>query len=100
MFVGVYKIELHIPASRSLKAKRSVVNSLKAKLGQIPVHVAEVADQDLWQSVVLGASAVSSEPGYLDNLSDRIEQVCLREHRAQLLRVHHHVFPAGFDLEY
>ena len=96
MFVGVYRVELHIPGSRSLKAKRSVVNSLKQKLGQLHVSVAEVGDADLWQSVVLGVSAVSRDAAYLDDLADRIESVCLREHRAQFLRLERDVVPA-FD---
>lgn len=93
MFVGVYQIELHIPAGRSLKDKRSVINSIKAKVAQVGVQVAEVDDQDLWQSGVLGAAAVSGAPGYLDDLVSKIESACLREPRALLLRVHSRVVP-------
>jgi len=96
VFVGVYRIELHLPESRSLKAKRSVVNGLKQRLAQLHLSVAEVGEPDLWQSVILGASAVSRDAGYLDELADSIESVCLREHRAQFLRVARDVFPA-FD---
>ena len=93
MFVGVYRIELHFPASRSLKAKRSIMNSLKSRLAQLNVAVAEVEGQDLWQRAVIGVAAVSSDVGYLDDLPTRIESVILREPRATLLRMGREVRP-------
>ena len=93
MFVGVYRIELFFPASQSLKAKRSIVNSLKTRLSQLNLAVAEVDGQDLWQRAVLGAAAVSSDVRYLDDLHTRIEAVVLRESRADLLRVVRDVRP-------
>ena len=93
MFVGVYRIELLVPQSRSLKAKRSVLNGLKTRLGQLNLSVAEIEGQDTWQRIVLGAAAVSGDPGHLDNLTGTIESVCLRDSRAQLLRVHAEVVP-------
>jgi len=93
MYVGVYRVELHLPAGRSLKDKRSVVQRLRSRLGRLNLSVAEIEDQDLWQSCVLGVSAVSSDPGYLDNLAGTIESVCLKDPRAQLLRVRPDVFP-------
>jgi len=93
VFVGVYRIELLVPQSRSLKAKRSVLNGLKTRLAQLNLSVAEVEGQDTWQRIVIGAAAVSGEPGHLDNLAGSIESVCLRDPRAQLLRVVHRVVP-------
>ena len=95
MFVGVYRIELHLPASRSLKAKRSVVNGLKTRLSQLGLSVAEVEAQELWQRCVLGASAVSADGSYLESLVQKIESICLRENRAQLLRVEQDILPFG-----
>ena len=93
MYVGAYRIELFIPASNNLKAKRSVVQSLKAKLAQLNVAVAEVDGQDLWQRAVLGVAAVSGEVSYLDDLPDRIDAIIRREPRAQLLRIDRDVRP-------
>jgi uncharacterized protein len=93
VYVGAYRIELFIPASNSLKAKRSVVQSLKAKLAQLNVAVAEVDGQDLWQRAVLGVAAVSGEVAYLDGLPDRIQTVVDRDPRAQLLRIDRDVRP-------
>ena len=94
MFVGVYRIELHIPAARSLKAKRSVMNSIKTRLGQLNLSVAEVDGQDTWQRSTLLVSAVSAQPGFLDDLVNTMETVILREARATLLRIERDVRPA------
>jgi uncharacterized protein YlxP (DUF503 family) len=62
MFVGIVRIELHIPGASSLKGKRSVVRSVKERIRQrIHAAVAEVDHQDLWQRATLGAAVVSGE---------------------------------------
>lgn len=62
MFVGVVRIELHIPASQSLKDKRAVVRSLKERIrSRTTAAVAEVDHQDLWQRAALGVAVVSGE---------------------------------------
>jgi uncharacterized protein YlxP (DUF503 family) len=62
MFVGIVRIELHIPGVSSLKAKRSVVRGLKDRIRQrVHAAVAEVDHQDLWQRATLGAAVVSGE---------------------------------------
>ena len=67
MFVGFVRIELHIPASQSLKDKRSVVRSLKDRIRQrVRASVAEVDHQDLWQRASLGVAVVSGERRQVD----------------------------------
>jgi len=62
MFVGIVRIELHIPGASSLKGKRSVVRSVKERIRQrVQAAVAEVDHQDLWQRATLGAAVVSGE---------------------------------------
>ena len=62
MTVVACKIKLHLPLSRSLKAKRQVVRSI---VGQVRSHfdvaVAEVGDQDLWQLSEIGVACVTSD---------------------------------------
>ena len=95
MYVGVYRIDLFLPESHSLKAKRSVLNGLKTRLGQMNLSVAEVEGQDLWQRSVLAAAAVSSDVTYLDDLPGKIESLVLRDPRASLLRVEKDVLPVA-----
>lgn len=60
MNVGILQLELEIPASRSLKEKRSAVSSLKMRLRQrFNVSASEVDDQDVWNRAMLGVSCVS-----------------------------------------
>ncbi|MBV8446124.1 MAG: DUF503 domain-containing protein, partial [Candidatus Dormibacteraeota bacterium] len=60
MVVGTLLITLQVPDSGSLKEKRQVVRSLTARLrNTFNVAVAEVGDQNLWQSAVIGVACVS-----------------------------------------
>ena len=65
--------------NRDLKGKRRVVKSLCARVrGRFDVAIAEVADNDVHQSAVLGIAAVSSSPVHagqaLDAVVDYIER--------------------------
>lgn len=78
MKVGVIKAHLQVPGSRSLKEKRHAIRSLKDQLqSRFKVAVAEVDDQDLHQSAVLGVSFVASDgknaQSRLQNLVNFIE---------------------------
>ena len=96
MFVGVYRLELFLPGSHSLKAKRSVIQGLKARLGDLRLAVAEVDGQDLWQRAAIGVAAVSADVAYLDGLPAKIEAVVRRDPRANLLRLDRDVRPIEF----
>lgn len=61
MIIGTCIIELRIPGNGSLKGKRRVVKSVIARVhNEFNVSIAEVDDQDLWQSAVLGVACVSN----------------------------------------
>ncbi len=64
MVVGVLKLNLLIPENHSLKGKRGVLKRIQARVSnQFNVSVTECADQELWQSAVLGFGMVgSSQP--------------------------------------
>jgi uncharacterized protein YlxP (DUF503 family) len=73
MHVGVCRMTLHIPQNRSLKGKRQVVQSLCGRLrSHFAVSVAEVGDQDLWQSAVIGIVTVDGEPSRASAAIDRV----------------------------
>lgn len=72
MVVGVLRLTLYLPENHSLKGKRSVLRSIKARVqSKFNVSVAEVADQDVWQTIVLGVAQVGNERDHVDR--------CLRE---------------------
>jgi uncharacterized protein YlxP (DUF503 family) len=86
MVVGTMRLELHLPASDSLKAKRSVLNRVKERVRSgFNASVAEVEYQDLWQRAALGIAIVGSAPGALDNVLRDILRAVEREDRLQVL---------------
>ena len=69
MSVGICRLKIHIPGSRSLKDKRSVVKSLIARLRkQFNLSVAEVDDHDLWQMATIGMACVSQHNNRVDEI--------------------------------
>jgi len=62
-------LKIHIPGSRSLKDKRSVVKSLVMRLQkQFNISVAEVDDHDLWQMATIGLACVSNHNNRVDEI--------------------------------
>jgi uncharacterized protein YlxP (DUF503 family) len=66
MVVALLSIECHLPAARSLKDKRMVLQSVKGRLRNLNVSVAEVEHQDLWQRARLAVVSVNTDHGHLD----------------------------------
>lgn len=63
MVVGVLTLQFTLHGNDSLKGKRRVAQSLKRKLrNKFNVAAAEVAMQDSWQTLVIAATTVSSDP--------------------------------------
>jgi uncharacterized protein YlxP (DUF503 family) len=74
MQLGTLVIYLHIPQSRSLKAKRHVINGIKDRLkNKFNISIAEVGDNDLWQRCTLGIAVVANERKFIDSVLDQIE---------------------------
>lgn len=85
MFVVVVQCELHLPAARSLKDKRAVLNRLKERLRHGSAAVAEVENADLWQRASLGMAVVSGNATHADELASHLRQIVEREVEAVLL---------------
>lgn len=72
MVIGLLTVELHIPASQSLKDKRQVTRSLVSRLRQeFNISVAEVDHQDSWQLCTLAVACVSGETSQAQQLMQR-----------------------------
>ena len=86
MFVGSCLVEIHVPLSRSLKEKRSVLNRLKGRIqSRFNVSVAEVDHQDVWQRASLGLAVVGVDPSVVEQVLGRIREVVESEGSAQIL---------------
>ena len=86
MFVGIVRIELHVPAASSLKDKRAVIRSLKERIrNRVQASVAEVDHHDLWQRAALGVALVSSENQHLGELLQSVRTIVDSEPAATVL---------------
>jgi uncharacterized protein YlxP (DUF503 family) len=75
MVVGSLLMELHIPASGSLKAKRAELRPiLDGVRHRFRVSAAEVDHQDTWQRSALGFAAVSASATQVEQLLDEVER--------------------------
>ena len=67
MTVGVLRLTLYLPENHSLKGKRSVLRTIKARVrNKFNVSIAEAGDHDLWQRALLGISQVGTDEAFVD----------------------------------
>jgi uncharacterized protein YlxP (DUF503 family) len=73
--IGLLAVELHIPDSHSLKAKRQVLSRIKARLrNRYNVSVAELDYQDKWQRTMLGIVGIASSQQVVEKTLNEIER--------------------------
>jgi uncharacterized protein YlxP (DUF503 family) len=85
MFVKLLTVDLLIPGCSSLKEKRFVLSSLKARLrGRFNVSVAEVDFQDKWQRAALAISFVGTDHATLDGACAKVRSFIENDHRVQV----------------
>ena len=73
MTVGIVRVVFRLHGNQSLKEKRRVVKSIVDKSRhRFNVSVAEVGDQDVYQSTVIGVAVIGSDGRVLNSLLDRI----------------------------
>ena len=73
MHVGVLQLHVHVPDSQSLKDKRRIVRGLLDRVrAKFEVAAAEVDDQDVWQSSVLGFSCVSNSVRHAESVMNAV----------------------------
>ncbi len=74
IYIGVARLELHIPDARSLKAKRSHTRGLVERIrSRHKVLVLEVDYQNLYQRALVVISALSTDPVDLEARLQRVE---------------------------
>ncbi len=75
MHVVVVDAELHLPVARSLKAKRSIVQSVVRTLDQWhSVAAAETGHLELWQRTRIGVVIVGGSVSRLGEVADSVER--------------------------
>lgn len=75
VFVLAVELDIHIPASHSLKDRRQVVQAVLAGARRrYGVSAAEVAGQDTWQRAGLGFAVAASSAGQAEAVMDEVER--------------------------
>jgi len=70
--IGILSVRAVLRGNRSLKEKRRIVRGLVERTAsRFNLSVAEVADQDLHQTALLGIACVSNSPSHVDAMLDK-----------------------------
>ena len=86
MQVLALRVELHVLAATSLKAKRSVVKSIvEAARHRYGVAAAEVDHQDTWQRAALGFAAVGGDVAHVTDVIDQVERFVWSHPEAEVI---------------
>ncbi|UCE05810.1 MAG: DUF503 domain-containing protein [bacterium] len=86
MFIGVGQVEIYIPESGSLKSKRFILKSIKAKIrNKFNVSIAEIENNDKWQRSSLGLAVVSNERKMVDSTLNQIINFIENDFRVEVL---------------
>ena len=86
MFIGSASIELHLPASNSLKSKRQIIKALKDRLhNKFNVSVAEVDHNDLWQRALLGVAVVANQQTHAQQVLSEVVEYIHREAGVEII---------------
>ncbi len=71
--VGVGTVTLRMPENMDLKGKRMVVRSITGRVkGKFDVAIAEVGDNDSWQSAVMGFCCISNDKRHSNEVISKV----------------------------
>ena len=92
MLILSLKIKLHAPWVHSLKEKRMVVKSLLSKMrNKFNVAVAEVGEQDIHQTIVIGA-AIVPHSAQADSVMEEIRYFIEESTEAEITDMEREIF--------
>jgi len=78
--------DLHVPESRSLKAKRAAIRPIVDGLRhRFRVSVAEVGHHDQWQRAEIGVAVVAESDGRVRTVLERVERFVAAAPSVELL---------------
>jgi len=75
--IGALLVDIHLPESCSLKAKRQHLRRLKDRLrNKLNVSIAEVGNNQLWQRTTVGICMIANEKRFVNQvLSKAVKQI-------------------------
>lgn len=92
MIIAAVQIKLYAPWVHSLKEKRMVVKSMIAKVqNKFNLSIAEVAENDVHQTIILGAACVASDTAQADSMIDHVLNFIEENSEAEILNIQREV---------
>lgn len=86
MVIGACKVVLRIDGAFPLKDKRRTLKSLLERIkSRFNVSAAEIDNNDIWNSAVIGIACVSNDAGYADGLIQSIINFLESDPRIEML---------------
>lgn len=74
MYIFYGQVQLFLPYSTNLKAKRKIILSVVERIRKrFNISIAEVSEQNLWQRSTLGFTAVTASYSEIDIMIDAIQ---------------------------
>ena len=88
MIVGTVEIKLYAPWVSSLKEKRMIVKSLIARTrNKFNVSIAEIAEQDTHQTIILGVACATSSVSQADSIVDHVIALIESSTEAEIVEI-------------
>ncbi|MBZ4672282.1 MAG: hypothetical protein JG762_512 [Deferribacteraceae bacterium] len=92
MIIGVLNILLEIPSAFSLKEKRRVLNSLKAKLkSKFNISVAEIGEKDIWNRAEIGVALISDDTSFCNEQLGKVVDFVDNQHDVVVLEINQEI---------
>lgn len=86
MTIGILKLVLFIHNSNSLKEKRMVLHSLKARLrNNFNVAITQIGDEDKWQKATLAVVGVEKDRKNINRILSNIVNFMEKLHSVNLI---------------
>lgn len=88
MIIGTLKMTFYAPWVHSLKEKRMVAKSICGKAAaKFNISIAEVENQDLHQTIVIGVACVTSETAHCDSILDNVVRYIEENTEAEIMNI-------------
>jgi len=86
MVIGCSSVKFYLHGNNSLKGKRRVIRAIKDRLkNDFNVSIAEIGNQDVWQSINLGIAAIGTDQPYIDGLMSKVIDAIDRMNLAEIV---------------
>jgi len=93
MLVCLIRIRLRLFNVHSLKEKRSVIKSaLEKTRHKFRLSIAEVGDQDVWQSSDIGIALVGNNKGLLEREMEKVLSFLENSAELEIVSVNHEIW--------